>query len=123
MSTVMFVDDNVVNRQLLTRVLQLDGHDVITAADGREALDELGRHHVDVVVLDLMMPVMDGFAFLRALRADRAREQVPVVVYSAMSDEHSKSRAAALGAEAFVVKSRVGVEELLNLVRTHTRKA
>ena len=96
---VLVVDDDADIRELLVSVLKDDGYDALPAANGREALAMLERFAADVVVLDLMMPVMDGWTF-----ADRMHEKwdIPIVVLSAAND--IQKQAARVHAAAAVAK-------------------
>ena len=83
-SQILVVDDDETTRSLLARMLQRGGWEVSTASNGREALTRLTEMHPDAIVLDLMMPVMDGFEFLQHLQRTEQWEDVPVVVITAM---------------------------------------
>lgn len=97
---VLVVDDDPDIRDLLVSVLRDDGYDAEAARNGREALDLLERWPADVVVLDLMMPVMDGWTFAERLREKRLA--IPIVVLSAATDV--KRHAERLGAADVVAK-------------------
>jgi CheY-like chemotaxis protein len=100
---VLVVDDSRANRDALADLLSADGFVVSTAADGSEALDRLRSEPApDLILLDLMMPVMDGWAFLQEHRRDQALAHIPVVVVSAL--DRVRARAAALGAADFLTK-------------------
>jgi len=77
------VDDNAVNRDMLRRQIELSGWTVKEAQHGRQALNVLRIHPPDVILLDLMMPEMDGFQFLEALRGHADWQSIPVVVVTA----------------------------------------
>jgi CheY-like chemotaxis protein len=81
--TVLVVDDETVIRAMVAEALSDEGYTVITAANGAEALELLKRHRPTAVVLDLMMPVMNGYAFLAACRAEPQSASTPVLVLSA----------------------------------------
>lgn len=84
-TSVLIVDDELEITSTLGALLSAEGFEVIVAHNGREGLEQVGRRVPDVVLLDLMMPVMDGRAMCRALRADPATAHVPVVVMTAGS--------------------------------------
>jgi len=94
---VLIVDDDADTRDLLRRALEHEGMAVREAADGREALDRIAAWQPDLILLDLMMPVMDGFEFLRRLRHGETRDHVPVIVLTAkvLSDEETHELEAA----------------------------
>jgi CheY-like chemotaxis protein len=84
MARILVVDDDSVIRELLVEVLEDEsGHDVITASNGQEALDQLERHTVDAIVCDINMPVMDGFELVRNVRANAEWHDLPVLMISA----------------------------------------
>ena len=83
---ILVVEDDELLREALAEVLTDDGHEVRTATNGAEALGELERWEAEVIVLDLMMPVMDGFAFRDEQRRRDLRTDVPVLVLSAVRD-------------------------------------
>lgn len=103
-ATVLVVDDIEANRMLLERHLMRLGCQVLMAEHGRHALELLATHAVDMILLDLMMPVMDGFATLAALKDDPQLRQLPVVVVSALDDVESIARCVSLGAVDFLGK-------------------
>jgi serine phosphatase RsbU (regulator of sigma subunit)/DNA-binding response OmpR family regulator len=102
--SLLVVDDDEANRTMLTRRLARLGHTVLAAADGREVLDRLHDAPVDLLLLDIQMPVMNGFEVLGAMKADPALSQVPVIVLSASSETDSVARCIELGAEDYLPK-------------------
>ncbi len=84
---VLVVDDDAAIRELISDLLCLDGFTVSAAPDGAQALEAVRRQRPDVVVLDLMMPVMDGHAFLRTIRQVGDWASIPVVIVSAVAAE------------------------------------
>jgi signal transduction histidine kinase/DNA-binding response OmpR family regulator len=80
---VLVVDDDAGNRQLLRRILEEEGYTVVEAQNGRAALERMGERTPGAILLDLMMPEMDGFEFVNALRAREAWRQIPVVIITA----------------------------------------
>jgi len=100
---VLVVDDDAAIRLLIADALEFEGYDVVTATDGADALAKLLARHPDAIVLDLMMPVMDGRAFLAASReAEKSGSSTPVVVLSASHD--LPAIAPQLGARACLCK-------------------
>jgi CheY-like chemotaxis protein len=86
MATVLVVDDEFGIGELLEALLQDDGHRVLTAMNGRHALERMAEAPPDLVISDLMMPVMDGGALLRAMRANEAFADVPFVLMCALPE-------------------------------------
>jgi two-component system, chemotaxis family, chemotaxis protein CheY len=99
---VLIVEDDEDLREMMAQLLTLEGYEAATVANGREALDYL--HHTrtpNVILLDLMMPVMDGPAFAQALRDRQLGARIPIVVISA---DGNPQKAAAVGATGFLAK-------------------
>jgi two-component system KDP operon response regulator KdpE len=115
---ILVVDDEPGRLVSVGANLRQQGYEVMTARNGREALDVAALHPPDLVILDLAMPVLDGFEALRHLRE---WTQVPVVVLSAHADEAGKVRALDLGADDYLTKP-FGVAELLARVRVALRR-
>ena len=103
-AAVLVADDDAMNRLLLRRLLERDGHAVTTASDGAEALELLASHAFDVVLLDILMPHMDGVAVLEHLKADQALRHVPVIMISAVEEMDSVVRCIELGADDYLAK-------------------
>ena len=102
---ILVVDDNEDNRYTLTRRLRREGYtDVVTAGDGREALGRLAETDFDLMLLDIMMPEMDGYSVLEKLRASGRLASLPVIVISAIDDIDSVVRCIEMGAEDYLRK-------------------
>lgn len=101
---VLIVDDERLNRTVLRAALTKQGQDVVEAADGRQALDRLAEGPIDVVLLDIMMPVMDGYATLEAIKADPALRHIPVIIISGVDDVASVVRCIEMGATDYLPK-------------------
>ena len=105
---VLVVDDTAFNRRLLVRLLTSIGHETVEAADGQEALTLLrdtDAAPVDVVLLDIVMPVMDGYETLAALKADERLRDLPVIVISGVDELDSVVRCIAMGAADYLPKT------------------
>ena len=102
--SILVVDDDRVNRMLLAKALELDGHDVRLAEDGTVGLDLLAAQRADVVLLDVVMPGLDGMTVLQRMRDDDAFRDVPVIMVSALDDFDSVIRCIELGAEDYLSK-------------------
>lgn len=102
--SVLVVDDSKINRRKMEKAAQMLGHSTLAVGDGAEALDTLSRCDIDLVLLDIEMPVLDGFGVLSAMRAEAALRDIPVIVISAIEDMESIVRAIELGAQDFLPK-------------------
>jgi class 3 adenylate cyclase len=101
---ILVVDDNEDNRDMLARRLTRHGYDVVTAAGGRAAIETLAARPVDLVLLDVMMPDLDGYAVLQRLKADPGLRDIPVLMISALDELDSVVRCIKLGAEDYLSK-------------------
>ncbi|WP_312866567.1 response regulator, partial [Streptomyces boluensis] len=121
---VLVVDDNKVIRQLIRVNLELEGFEVVTAADGAECLDVV--HHVrpDVITLDVVMPRLDGLRTAARLRSDPRTESVPVVIISACT-QYEVENGLTSGVDAFLSKPFEPAELLRTVrqLREHGRRA
>ncbi len=103
-ATVLIADDDAFLRELLTHKLSAAGYVAIAAEDGGEALELCRQHRPDLVVLDGMMPIADGFEVLRRLKADPATAGMPVIMLTALRREDDIVGALKLGAADYLVK-------------------
>jgi DNA-binding response OmpR family regulator len=120
---ILLVDDEQPIQTLLSFPLQRDGYDVVTVADGREALMRFGEEHFDLVVLDLMLPKMDGLEVCRRLRAQAGNgKTVPIIMLTARSEEIDKVLGLELGADDYITKP-FSVREFRSRVKAALRRA
>ena len=101
---VLIVDDEPFNLDYLEQELEELNYELITASNGREALDKIQSHPPDLVLLDLQMPVLDGFAVLAQLKADNELRNIPVIIVSAANDSRSIVKGIKQGAEDYLTK-------------------
>ncbi len=97
--TILVVDDNATNRTLLEELLSAQGYKVITAADGQQALRQFARVKPDLVLLDVMMPDLDGFEVCRRLKNNAETRLTPVVLVTALSATEDRVRGIEAGAD------------------------
>jgi two-component system chemotaxis sensor kinase CheA len=115
---VLVVDDQFTVRELQRTILTSAGYTVLTARDGREALEQLAQEpDVRLVLTDIEMPVMDGFALLLALRDDARWATLPVVVVSSRGGDDDRRRGADAGADAYIDKAQFDQRTLLGIVQ------
>jgi PAS domain S-box-containing protein len=117
-SRILVVDDTDDIRMLMTLILENAGYEVMTAADGAEALAVVRRDPPDLVLLDVMMPGMDGYAVCEQLKADEATQAIPVLFLTALSEIEAETRGLELGAADFITKP-ISMGVLLARVKTH----
>lgn len=104
MSRVLIAEDNAVNRELLRELLESRGHIVIEACNGRDALESARRERPDIILLDLGMPVMDGFTTLANLRKDASLKSLPVVAVTAYAMQGDREKALSAGFDGYLTK-------------------
>ena len=102
--TVLIVDDNEENREILSRRLNSDGFKTLTSADGKDAMDILNENIIHIVLLDIMMPEVDGFTLLSQIRADSTFEDMPVIMLTAIDIVTVAQECLRLGACGYVTK-------------------
>ncbi len=117
-ATILIVDDTPANLRLLAGLLGNAGYQVRPARDGRMALSVAQANPPDLILLDIMMPEMDGYEVCRQLKADERTREIPVIFISALDDVHDKVKSFTLGAVDYVAKP-FQAEEVLARVRSH----
>ena len=117
---ILVVDDDKNARRLMQAVLGGDGYTVTTACDGEEALAVLGREHIDLAVLDIMMPRMDGYAFTKTLRD--ANSELPILMISARQLVEDRRKGFLVGTDDYMTKP-VDTDEMLLRIKALLRRA
>jgi CheY-like chemotaxis protein len=117
MSAVLVVEDDADSREWLVKALGRSGHDVFAVSNGRDALAEVGLSRPDVIILDILMPGMDGIDFLEVLRSYLGWQQLPVIVITALSEGPQLERARRRGVQRVFLKSDFLLSELLESVQ------
>ncbi len=118
-ATILVVDDNANVRRMVGEYLEAAGFRVVTAVDGEQALYTARHEHPDLILLDIMMPNMDGYAFVRAYRRESA---TPIILLTARLEESDKVIGLELGADDYVTKP-FGMRELVARIRAVLRRA
>ena len=117
---ILVVDDDKHTRRLLQAVLEAENYTVYTAADGVEALSVMEREHIDLVVLDIMMPNMDGYEFTRTLR--ETQNNLPILMISAKQLPEDKRRGFLVGTDDYITKP-IDEQEMLLRIKALLRRA
>ncbi len=115
MKKVLIVDDEVLNRDLIVKVLRKEGMEVFEAENGEEALEQMRIKDFDLILMDLMMPVLNGFDTIKAIR-EQLHQEMPIVTLSAINDKSAIERAIALGANDYLTKP-YNLMTMLNVVK------
>ena len=116
MKTILIADDMAVFREPIAAALRAHGYQTLCAADGKQALALMARQTPDLVLLDLSMPVLDGYQTLQAMKADPGLARIPVILLTAFSDRDQILKAAELGVRDYLLKSQFSLRELLDRV-------
>jgi CheY-like chemotaxis protein len=115
-ATVLVVDDHRDANDVLCRLLRLDGHRTVSAFTGEDALATLASQQPDVIILDFMMPGMDGIETLRQIRANPVTASLRVIMYTAVSDPAFREHALEKGANAYFAKGQMQFSQLRDLI-------
>jgi len=113
----MLVEDDNSLREIYQARLLAEGYDIVTAKDGEEALALVGQEKPDLIILDVMMPKISGFDTLDIIRSTPATKDIKVVMMTALSQAEDKARAEKLGANKYLVKSQVTLEDIVKTVK------
>lgn len=125
---LLIVDDEEGNRDVLERLLQKQGYEVSKAQNGQSALDMLNQQSYDLVLLDIMMPQIDGYEVLRHIKLDEQLRHIPVIMISALSELESVARCISLGADDYLTKPfnstllKARISASLKKKRSHDRE-
>ena len=119
MSKVLIAEDNPVNRELLRELLETRGHSVTEACDGQEALEQIDESCPDILLLDLDMPVLDGFATVRRIRENPTIAALPVLAVTAYAMQGDREKVLTSGFDGYLskpIQSRLLFEEMDRLL-------
>lgn len=116
--SVLIIEDDKFLRELLAQKLKKEGFPVMEAFNGEEGLEKLKSEKTDIIVLDLILPGMDGFTFLEEMRKDPKIKSIPVLVLSNLGAPEDIERAKALGARDYLVKAQVVPIEIVERIKS-----
>ena len=119
MANVLIVDDDVDGCRPLARLLEVVGHRPFFVHDGRAALSLLDQLRPDMILLDVMMPGLIGIDVLKTIRAHPKHRDLPVVVFSALGDEETRTAALESGAQDYLVKSKADFDQIRACIESH----
>ena len=104
MPKVLLVEDNEMNRDMLSRRLVRNGYDVVIAVNGQEGVDMAASEHPDLILMDMSLPVLDGWKATRRLKADPGTKAIPIIALTAHAMESDREKAMAAGCDDFDTK-------------------
>lgn len=116
MSKVMIVEDDANLREIYSIRITAEGYEVVSAGDGEEALAVAVRERPDLILSDVMMPKISGFDMLDILRSTPETQDIKVIMMTALSSDDQRQRGERLGADRYLVKSQVGIEDVVNTI-------
>jgi CheY-like chemotaxis protein len=119
LAKLLFVEDDFLMIDIFRTRFEAEGFEVKQAPDGAEGLKAMKADHPDLIILDLMMPVMSGFKVLEHMQTDPDLKGMKVIVMTALGEGEAQDRAMSLGAIDYVVKSHVPLADMVEIVRKH----
>ncbi|MFN8375057.1 MAG: response regulator [Anaerolineae bacterium] len=117
MAKILIVEDYTVTLHLLSYLLQIDGHVVVSAENGIQALDQLSQGRFDLLIVDIAMPKMDGLTLVRQMHADERYKSIPVIMLTASGEDRHRAEALESGVKGYLMKPISSVE-LSNTINT-----
>lgn len=121
MKKILVVDDEAMIREMVKARLEANNYEVITAADGQEALDKARKENPDLIILDLMLPKIDGFRVCGLLKVDARYRNIPVIMFTARAQDSDMQLGKEVGADAYVTKpfdSKILLGKIEELLRS-----
>jgi DNA-binding response OmpR family regulator len=119
MRRILLVDDMPITREPLARILAYEGYDVIAASNGLEAIETLRDHPVELILLDVMMPKMNGIQLLEVLREKEQWKNLDVIALTGSMERSHILRLRELGVSEILTKARFKIDELISRVKAH----
>lgn len=116
---ILIAEDDAVLREVYTKKFTLSGYTIRTAQNGEEAIAELQKKEPDILILDINMPVLDGFGVLE--KYPKSARTFPIIMLTNFGDEKNKERGMELGADDYFIKSEMTIRKLLEMVETLLR--
>lgn len=117
MKKILIVEDDSFLQGLEATKMIKSGYDVISAQTGEEAMEKIMEPGIDIILLDLLLPNFDGFEILKKIKTTESTKNIPVIIFSNLSETKDIEKAISLGATKFMVKSNFSLEELIEQVK------
>ncbi len=116
-ATILIVEDDPLMSRLYSKVFSIEGYEVITAADGEEALSAVHKNLPTLILLDVMMPKMNGLELLEKLKSDPSTKKIPVIMLTNLAGTADAEKAMTLGAVKYIVKSEYEPKQIVGMVK------
>ncbi len=114
---ILLVEDDLFMRRLYSEAFKLEGYDIFTSVDGGEGLMQIYKETPDLVLLDIMMPELNGLELLEKIKADPLTKHIPVIMLTNLSGKTEANNALSKGAEKYLVKSEYEPQQVVKIVR------
>ena len=120
---ILIAEDDILLRDIWQQKIAKEGFEVITAADGEEALDIINKEKPDLLLLDIVMPKLDGFDVLKAIRghSDEKIKKMTIIVLSNLGSKEDIKKASSLGSDGYMVKAMFSTEDVITKVKEHEK--
>lgn len=117
--TILLIEDEDDIREVYTEFLEGEGYSVVSSADGKQGLEIARKDHWDLLLLDIMIPGLDGISLLKVLKTDSTLKQRPVILLTNIGNENLISEAFEYGADGYLIKAEITPDKILNEVRNY----
>jgi len=121
MAKILLIEDDSLIVKIYSTRLKADGYTIISADNGEDGLSIAEKELPDFILLDVMMPKVDGFTVLQELRKNPSFEKTPIIVYSNLGQESEMQKAVSLGATEFIVKANISPTELVAKIKSYVK--
>jgi DNA-binding response OmpR family regulator len=122
MKTILFIEDEPALQKTLGDTLRQGGYNVISALDGKSGLDLAKSKKPDLILLDLILPKLNGFDVLRSLKSDISTKNIPVIILTNLENIEDVDKAVELGAKAYLVKAQYSLQEVFKKIKDALEK-
>lgn len=121
MAKILLIEDDALIVKIYSTRLKADGYTVLSADNGEDGLVLADKEGADLIVLDVMMPKLDGFSVLEKIRTNPALSKIPILIYSNLAQDTEIEKAKQLGATEFIVKANISPTELVNKIKSYIK--
>lgn len=115
---ILIVEDDDFFRELIAKRLSSEGFDIFEAIDGEQGMEKINQEHPDLIILDILLPGIDGFELLSKIKEDPSVSSIPVVILSNLGQKDEVDKGMRLGATDYLIKAQVTSDEIANKVKS-----
>ncbi len=120
-NALLLVEDDIFLRGLMKKKIEMEGYSVIEAENGKIALEKLRENEISLVLLDLIMPEVDGFEVLESVSKDPKLSKIPIIVLSNLGQKEKIDEAMALGAKDYIIKAHLTPSEIIEVIKKYLK--